>query len=41
MDEATLLLDFEIVSGAALLLLVTLIYLFYFKFPVNKDLGQK
>jgi hypothetical protein len=40
MDEATLLFDFEIVSGVAAFLLIAMIYLFYIKFPVNKDLNK-
>jgi len=37
LDQATLLLDFEIIVGIAGLLLVGMIYVFYFKYPYNED----
>jgi len=37
LDQATLLFDFEIITGIAGLMLAGMIYLFYFKYPYNKD----
>ena len=38
LDHAALLLDFELILGIVGLMLLGMIYLFYFKYPYNRDI---
>jgi hypothetical protein len=38
LDQAVVFIDFEYIFGAAIVLVLLLMYLFYVKYPYDKDL---